>query len=376
MNNYIFTLTLLFILPFSVNGQSLFELNLDEETARPSIVGDGIFQESGGNLYYLNRISSNIKVFDLKTGNTLSTIPLFKAGPNTVGPQVETFYVLNKDSIFVFSEFFKNRISLISSNGQVINQFGTWPKEIESKYPGSMLSAKPGGIQINMPFVYLAHMIYDLDTRQNHSSISRIDTRNGNVTLLDVIPPMKDLIDITKLADLPDLLSPTIHVAKGSRMAVNYPVSNDIFTFSENEQGHKKHAAKSKKMEPIRMLSKPLTTMGKEQYMRERRDISGLSGYYPNFIYDKFKNIYYRIVRLPYDENVLRRYRQGVSSKLPPHAYSVMALDEDFNILDEWIDEERKFSPGSGFFVDNRGIWILERKIKNEDKMIFQKVEF
>jgi hypothetical protein len=110
--------------------------------------------------------------------------------------------------------------------------------------------------------------------------------------------------------------------------------------------------------------------------MRERRDISIISGYYPNLIYDKFKNKFYRIVRLPYDENVLKRYRQGISSKLPPYTFSVIELDENLNILSEWVDEKSVLHPERGVFVDERGLWIIEREVKNEDKMIFQKVEF
>ena len=75
---------------------------------------------------------------------------------------MRTFHILNKDSIFVFSEFFKNQVSLINPDGQVINQFATWPPNIESKAKGEMLSDKSGGINVSMPYVYLGHFVYDL----------------------------------------------------------------------------------------------------------------------------------------------------------------------------------------------------------------------
>ena len=127
----------------------------------------------------------------------------------------------------------------------------------------------------------------------------------------------------------------------------------------------------------MRLLSKHLNSMiGGEQFEKERRDISGLSGYYPNLLYDKNKDEFYRVVRIPYDENVLRRYRQGVSSKLPPFAFSFMKLDRNFNVLSEWTDQERALQPERGVFVDERGLWVLERKIKDEDKMTFKLIIF
>ena len=369
-------LILLFLSSFLAKAQDNFELNLDEETARPEIIKNGIFQVDENSIYYLNRISNNIKVFDLKTGNTISTIPLAKAGPNTVGPQVETFHVLNKDSIFVFSEFFKSQISLINSDGKLIKQYATWPKDLDSKYSGQQLSEKTGGIQVSKPFVYMSHMIYDLSTRQEYSSITVTDMGSGDVNFVDAIPKTHQLIDITRLQTEPSYLSPTTVVTSDSRLIVNYPISNELFSFYRKKEGFNKYKVMSKKMKPMKLLSKPLSTIGKEQYMRERRDISIISGYYPNLIYDKFKNKFYRIVRLPYDENVLKRYRQGISSKLPPYTFSVIELDENLNILSEWVDEKSVLHPERGVFVDERGLWIIEREVKNEDKMIFQKVEF
>ena len=376
MKRWISVLVWLFLPSFFMNAQDTFELNLDEETARPNIGGDGVFQESEGKLYYLNRISNNIKVFDLVSGNTLSTIPLFKAGPNKVGPQVETFFVLNKDSIFVFSEFFKNQVSLINSEGQVINQYATWPKEIESKYLGQQLSKKGGGIQVSMPYVYLSHFIYYLDTRQSFSSITKVDIRNGEVSFVDRVPKTGEFIDNSKIAILSSLLSPTIQMAADSRLIVNYPVSNDVFSFYEKKKGFDTHKAKSTTIEAIRLMTESLNDMGREQYEREIRVVSSLSGYYSNLFYDKFKNKFYRIVRIPYNEEVLMTYRQGILSKLPPYPFSIIELDENLNILSEWMDEKRVLQPERGVFVDERGLWVLELRAKDEDKMIFHKVKF
>ncbi|MGK0488298.1 MAG: hypothetical protein ACJAXB_001480 [Candidatus Endobugula sp.] len=376
MSRVLITILSLILLSFSIRGQVTLELNLDKETARPGIVGKGVFQVIDKRIYYLNRISNNIKVFDLKSGNTLTTITLLKAGPNAVGPEVETFYVLNKDSIFVFSQFFNSKLSLINSNGLVIKQYNTWPKDIKSEYDGGMLSARIGGIKVLRSYIYLAHMIYDLPTRQVYSPFTQIDMNTGYVSFLDYVPNTQDFIDITKLPTLPGYLSQTIEVNNNSNLIINNPLLNEIFSVNPILNRVESHKAKSDRMMPIKVLSKSLNNISREQYEKERRDISVLTGYYPTIIYDKFEDKYFRIVRLPYDEEVLKRFRQGVSNKLPPFSYSVIALDKNFNIIDEWVDIKGEFQPESGAFVDERGLWLLERKEEDEDKMIFHKINF
>lgn len=376
MNRILITIFSLSLFSFSIKGQITLELNLDKETARPGIVDKGVFQAIDKNLYYLNRISNNIKVFDLESGNSIATIPLQEAGPNAVGPQVETFHVINKDSIVVFSEFFKNKVFLINSLGHLITSYNTWPDDEKSKYDGGMLSARIGGIKVWRSHIYLAHLIYDLSTRQEYSPFTQIDMNTGNVSFLETVPKTQYFIDITKLPTLPNYLSQTIEVSKNSNIIINNPLLNDIFSVDLILNRIESYNAQSAKMRPIKLLSKSLNDISRETYEQERRDISILTGYYPSIFYNKFEDKYYRIVRLPYNEEVLKRFRQGVSNNLPPFSYSIVVLNQDFKIINEWVDIKGEFQPESGAFIDESGLWILERKEDDEDKMKFHKINF
>tara|TARA_R110001592_G_scaffold347440_1_gene640961 strand:- start:14478 stop:15251 length:774 start_codon:yes stop_codon:yes gene_type:complete len=100
-------------------------LVLDNVTAAPDAVREGVYKYLDNELFYLNYISHEIKVFDYKTGETLRSIPLRKDGPNTVGPEPYTFQLITKDSILVYSNFFNFQVSLINGKGEVLSKYGT-----------------------------------------------------------------------------------------------------------------------------------------------------------------------------------------------------------------------------------------------------------
>ena len=73
---------------------------------------------------------------------------------------------------------------------------------------------------------------------------------------------------------------------------------------------------------------------------------------YRSITYDKFKNIYYRIISLPANEEPDGQRNQNIV--MP---FSIMVLDEDFNIITERKLPAKSYDPRD-YFITARGLWI------------------
>lgn len=87
-------------------------------------------------------------------------------------------------------------------------------------------------------------------------------------------------------------------------------------------------------------------------------------GRYAHIYYDPYRHVYYRVVLPPSDipENVhlINFLLNG------GHAFSIMILDEDFNIIDEVLLPKDTYIPNP-MFVDEDGLYICEHHILNPD---------
>ena len=93
-------------------------------------------------------------------------------------------------------------------------------------------------------------------------------------------------------------------------------------------------------------------------------------GEYHNLMYDKYRDVYYRIVELPYELKV----NESVFDDEKNREFSIIIFDKDFNIIGE-----TKF-PGNKYlykmsFVGRDGLYISENNLANpdfdEDKLVF-----
>ena len=68
------------------------------------------------------------------------------------------------------------------------------------------------------------------------------------VSFVDAVPKTRDFIDIARIPPLTMYFSPTMQITKDARIVVNYPLSNEVFSFDGSEEGFERHSAKSKEM--------------------------------------------------------------------------------------------------------------------------------
>lgn len=373
-----YLLTGIFLLSTSLSAQQLefssrnFCLSFDHETAI-SDFNNGLFQVVGEEVYYLNKITQAIKVFSLIDGQVSKTIKLEKIGPSAVGPQVEVFHVISRDSILVFSEFFKNEVSLIDRNSQIINTFSSWPENsMLGDYQGEMLSKKTGAIQVMGSYIYLAHCIYNKRILKGGSMITSVDMSNGEVRILDELPSYGEMVDVDRLIIVPAFLSPDLRI-RNDELIVNYPVSDDVFSLNLKRNEVYSYSGKSQFMNGVKMTSKEVNAYSNKAAMiDEMRSISTLSGYYWKLLYDPFRSVFYRVVRLPYNEGIYRKYKSGLLDRLTESVkYSVILLDTELNVLSENEFSADEYNFSKGVFVTEDGLFVYDEAASSEDKVVF-----
>ena len=136
-------------------------LHLDGSTARPGYVKEGVFKLKGDQLYYLNILTNEIKIFDFQSGKTIKTIPLEKEGPNAVGPMPYTFHLISEDSILVYSDFTDHRMFLVNSRGTVLDKFNMSETGISGTDLPGLISDGNNAIVVRDNVIYAAKIIRD-----------------------------------------------------------------------------------------------------------------------------------------------------------------------------------------------------------------------
>lgn len=85
---------------------------------------------------------------------------------------------------------------------------------------------------------------------------------------------------------------------------------------------------------------------------------------YGNIIYDKYRNIYYRIaypdVEFEKDDDFLAVFRGGRAQ------FSIIVLDKNLNIIGETLFPSNTYNPNI-LFVDKDGLYISTSHYKRED---------
>lgn len=132
----------------------------------------------------------------------------------------------------------------------------------------------------------------------------------------------------------------------------------------ETDMAHttiRKIKAKSKYLSP-RDVKKVKLQMVSDVNEQVKKELA--KGRYHNIYYDPYRHVYYRVVLPPSDipENVhlINFILNG------GHAFSIMILDEDFNVIDEVLLPKDRYIP-KPMFVDEDGLYICEHHILHPD---------
>lgn len=303
----------------------------------------------------------SISVFNLSNGEYLKEIMPQIEGPNGLGSRMSGFDIYSFDSIFVTIRS-EQKLFVIDSSAKLIKEclFDTYYQPympLAGLYSnnGQVINYENGKVVVSN--IWRADS--DIWNESDMYSIGyQVDFINGTQFFHPLNHPV-----IREEKD-PVLCSNKTLLVNGNNLILSYTLGHQIFV-SENNKEWKSIMLKSK------YISKPLQSWdSQELYMTLK--LYAESPRYLAFVYDKYRNVYYRFaysgVNVAKDDDVMK-LREFI------RVFSVMVIDEDFNILGETLMPENTYNSNM-FFINEAGLWISTNHPDNpefdEDMIKFQ----
>ena len=325
------------------------------------------FEENNKEYLYFGNFQKRqyeILIYDLEAQNLYKRIPLLKEGPNGV-PNVSGCKPFEDSNTYFLFQHHLRRLSIINDQGELLRYYPV-------KLPEGQFTHCDDGWSyfFNPSFcvdsvVYFRHGLNKAQMKTHEwkdvSMFTYLNMKNGEVGPLPIHYP--SIFDH-------DVENP----AGGFKFSYDYNYEQnklvcsftgyDSLMVSDDLQNVRWYNGKSRYMESIRPIlyeaSGGIQSLAK---LKER-------GKYHNLMYDRYRDVYYRIAELPYE------FKQNESPFDDPRGreFSIIIFDKDLNIIGE-----TKF-PGNKYFykmsfVGRDGLYISENNLANpefdEDKLVF-----
>lgn len=320
-------------------------------------------------LTFQNNVEPEILWYDLASQKYVKTIKLEKEGNNGVG--VFCGYQIYSENEIYIPEMMQTVIDVVNTRGEIIRKI---------KYEKTS-SGKPTIPFVSPSFPYKP--IYILNKKlyisQSPNRALNDVLANSPVTLiLDTINNSVREFDIRfpKVVSEEALRGNTLGVEfnysmcyNGKEFVYSFFFDEDISIVSLEGKILNKVKAKS------RYLEKLYDEMKAPADMSELVEIICKIPMYGNLIYDEYRKVYYRFV---YPETELENDNFMDIWQLGRSKFSVMILDENFNVLGETLLPENTYASNL-FFIREDGLYISTSFVKNpnynDDKLCFRRFD-
>lgn len=308
-------------------------------------------ENSTEKLYTFNEVVKSLDVFDLNNGSLVERINL-NIDDKFGGFAPYSFYIHNKDSIYIFQQYSFNKIVLIDSNEKIINII----KEnlVENKKPTILNHVS----NLSNPTYLIRNKFFatnwsfnntfsmeGLDPRYNSQVIFDLDKGEANQVLNTGYP-----ISI-KNKRLPVLLTlPFRTWNQDNTWVFSWPTEDSIFIYNSDFTIKKSKLAKSEYSTDFNSFDG--NNSSENKFFLEKTN-------YNRIIFDKYRNKYYRIVQIG------RPIENGINPNLEEfhlNKFSIIVLDENFEVLNEINFPPRQYNPYQ-LFVAEKGIYIPKTNI-------------
>ena len=345
-------------------------LPIDENTYYLSL---SIFQFEEENKEYLlfgnfEKKQHEILIYDIENQNLHKRIPLEKEGPNGI-PSICGSIPFVDSNTFLISQHNAGRVTIADGEGNVV------------RYYNMRQSGKRNALWADCRFgisffyapsftkdsiVYFSNLFF-IRERLNHDDwktlpmFNSLNLRNGHVGTLPI--------------NYPDIFEDDVKIPAGGGYNFTYDYNYrqnrlvcsltgyDSIMVSDDLKQVRWYNGKSRYLESIRPKVYEANSF---DWLRESKG----STKYHNIMYDKYRDVYYRIAEFPYE------FKSNESPFDDPKGreFSIIIFDKDFNIIGE-----TKF-PGNKYlykmsFVGRDGLYISENNLANpdfdEDKLVF-----
>jgi hypothetical protein len=320
---------------------------------------------------FLNTYNHSIYFYDFNSGEFLKKIELEKEGPNGVYPyEPDGYYIHSYDSIY-YNSYRTKHLFLLNHKGEkkhstnyrvgfedlrLLDMAGLRKSRIP---PSVQLSTEKPMYKVNDTIYLCGEMSDDIGRVDsiNHLLLTTIDTKRGDSVTFHVGYPesYREGLWEDYFREVFWCRNPVTGL-----FLVSFP--NDHYIYQTDLKQVKKFYAGSMYAGDIKSIDHPAFV--------PLSDDRQLAHYFENYsysavIYDKYRNVYYRMVEHPWKE-----YHPGMDYMPWLKQLSIVILDGDFNFLGETLlDMEYRFS-NSQFMVTEDGL-LLHKRTDGEDELIF-----
>jgi hypothetical protein len=315
-----------------------------------------VSQKINDKLFILNQKNRTIDVYHFKDGGGLhKKIVLKKEGVNGVGV-INDFLVHTQDSIFLLN-CYNYKVFLINQEGEIITKYNLLKHKI--------------GNQTAMPDPFPWHKMCLIDKKLYISSVPDSSPfqkdyykREQNLIVLDIESHAFEVKlgfpDIYRQKIYPYALSSFSRAYSDKKKVFFYSFFADenIVVFDHEHKRKKSYLANSKYLEKVESLKKELLDEAANNIAANQ------ISFFNSIHYNPHKDILYRFFSLKIPDKDKSISKTGV-----------IILDKDFNIIGDFlIDDKLIYNTLQPFFTPE-GIWI-QRLTDNEDELVYDLIDF
>ena len=350
--------------------ENYLEYEIDEDTRIPRF-NLYTFEDKGVEyLTFSDPSSRTILIYNLQSGELVKKVSFDSEGPNGIGSRVFGYYIKDFNHIYLPSDS-KSIIHLTDTTGILRSQIDYSCTE-DSLMPHSAHYTNMNYVQLffmgNTLFVpqHLNRALGEKKMVEESPIGIMVDTITGKVTRFPMNHPY--LIPYNQRLKAIGGTMESQQIYDGKNLIVAFNKDEKLYKFDANGQ-METFLVKSKYVPRLKFPKVPDDFMLSAKKLCEDAD-------YRNIFYDKYRNVYYRFVSL---ETELEPNDDYVKIKNAGKAdFSIMILDENFNVLGETRFPAFTYVPHI-CFINEDGLYLSTSHFKREDYsddwLRFQRIE-
>lgn len=332
--------------PAQVNEGEQYAFHLDDSTAQ--IANYIHIADSGDSLrlVYLDISTKSLCVFNFSDFEEDYKINIAAEGPNAVDlPNSGGVYFRNDDSIYIY-DCLNKAYPIMNSHGSVVGKISIADYDVEKGYMPQLratsispLTMVDGKILMSG---YPSYAASDTEDPARVPTMALIDTTRKTISTFAEYPSEYKTVDSNKWNPFLYLV-PDYCVGDGNTVVVSFPASDSIRVYDLDVLTYRSYFAGTDRDIEISETDNPY-------------DESHLYGsyVYKGIKYDRWNDVYYRVLIRPVRPDIRINDFQGVNV---PRPISVIVLDHDFNKIAE-TDFDDYHGSFIHMFVSPRGLSI------------------
>ena len=345
--------------------EDYLEFAIDDETRIP-LFNLYTFQCDGIDyLTFSTQGTRTILIYELQTGKLIKKIAYEAEGPNSVGTDIWGFYVKDFNHIYIPN----NDRSIIyeTDTTGTINRVIDYTKTVDGKLtlPAYYVNLNNQQMSFIGDSLFIPQKMSNyLDAESYCPTSVIVNMKDGKVSPFKMRFPQWAIDrNNDKTIEIPSSYS---MVYDGKKFVYSFTMHENIFRVNPYTAQMEEFSARSRYLPKLKYTKMP------DEFSQVLK-ITCETPEYGNILYDKYRKVYYRFTHLKSDlDHEVEHIKILHSGKME---FSIMILDEDFNILGETKFPSYTYL-NNICFINEKGLYIstshFMRKDYSDDVLRFQ----